>query len=417
MKARIAVVVVAAALVAAAPADADVTIGSALPAPAATTVPCLGGCTVALSTLPGPVVPTVAAPGVISRWRVRAGATVRPVRLQVIRPSGVTAVEVNHSATITPPTNQVTFFATRQPIAPGDLLAIEIPDGATPDYFAPTVGATADIWSGPALSTTARTPDIAAQPNTEVLINADVEADADTDGYGDETQDNCPAAANPTQADLDHDGQGDTCDLDDDGDGQPDGADACPRIPGPELGCPEMPPPPPNRAPTVRFRAPLAGSTIGPSFRVVLDVADDTGSPTVSVFDDDGTVCVLRRAPYACTWTPTGADVGRATLLASAVDSGGLSTLGIVRVRVRRFAASLTQRQRHRKGVTRVSGRLVLPAGVTRAQGCSGTVRIRLRKARRTATVTRRCTYSARLPFRPGRARVSFGGNSVLAPT
>jgi hypothetical protein len=38
-----------------------------------------------------------------------------------------------------------------------------------------------------------------------------------------------------------------------------------------------------------------------------------------------------------------------------------------------------------------------------------------LRKALRTADVTRRCTYSARLPFRAGRARVSFGGNSVLA--
>jgi hypothetical protein len=86
-------------------------------------------------------------------------------------------------------------------------------------------------------------------------------------------------------------------------------------------------------------------------------------------------------------------------------------------VRVNRFAASLTLRQRHRRGITRVSGRLVLPAVVTRAQGCSGTVRVRLRKARRKVEVTRRCTYSARLPFRPGRARVSFGGNSVLAPT
>ena len=48
---------------------------------------------------------------------------------------------------------------------------------------------------------------------------------------------------------------------------------------------------------------------------------------------------------------------------------------------------------------------------------CSGTVKIRLRKARRTATLTRRCTYSAKLPFRPGRARVRFSGNSVIAPT
>jgi hypothetical protein len=250
------------------------------------------------------------------------------------------------------------------------------------------------------------------------MLNADIERDDDADGYGDETQDNCPGDTND-QTDLDHDGAGDDCDLDDDGDGQPDGADACPRIAGPELGCPEMPPPAPapNKAPTVRFRTPLAGTAIGPSFRIVLDVADDRGAPTVTVFDDDGTICTLRRAPYACTWTPTGADVGRATLLASAVDAAGLSTLGIVRVRVSRFEASLTLRQRHRKGITRVSGRLVLPANVTRAQGCRGTVRIRLRKARRRATLTRRCTYSARLPFRPGRARVRFSGNSVIAPT
>jgi hypothetical protein len=161
----------------------------------------------------------------------------------------------------------------------------------------------------------------------------------------------------------------------------------------------------------------VSGAGVGPTVRIELDAADDHGTPVVSVFDDDGTICVLRATPYACTWTPTGSDVGRATLLASAVDGAGLSSLAIVRVRVNRFAASLTQRQRHRKGVTRVSGRLVLPAVVTRAQGCSGTVRIRLRKARRTARLTRRCTYAARLPFRPGRARVRFGGNSVIAPT
>ena len=71
-------------------------------------------------------------------------------------------------------------------------------------------------------------------------------------------------------------------------------------------------------------------------------MADDSGDPVVTVFDDDGTICVLRAAPYACTWKPTGADVGRATLLASAVDAGGLSTLAIVRVRVNRFTGPRT---------------------------------------------------------------------------
>lgn len=41
--------------------------------------------------------------------------------------------------------------------------------------------------------------------------------------------DNCPAFANPTQADLDNDGVGDGCDADKDGDGIPIPADNCPN--------------------------------------------------------------------------------------------------------------------------------------------------------------------------------------------
>ena len=183
----------------------------------------------------------------------------------------------------------------------------------------------------------------------------------------------------------------------------------------PSSGCPEIPPPP-NRAPTARFRTPATGAAVGPTVQIQLDAADDRGAPTVSVFDDDGTICVLRAAPYSCTWKPTGADVGRATLLASAVDSGGLSSLAIVRVTVKRFAARLTKRTRHRHRRTTVTGRLALPSAVTRAQGCHGTVTVRVRKTRKTASVTSRCTYKAVLKVRTGKPRVTFGGNPVIAP-
>lgn len=52
--------------------------------------------------------------------------------------------------------------------------------------------------------------------------------DADGDGFVDQA-DNCPAVANPTQADLDNDGIGDLCDADKDGDGITIPDDNCPN--------------------------------------------------------------------------------------------------------------------------------------------------------------------------------------------
>lgn len=130
------------------------------------------------------------------------------------------------------------------------------------------------------------------------------------------------------------------------------------------------------------------------------------------MFDDDGTICTISAPPYTCTWTPTGADVGRATLLASAVDSDNRSTLGIVRVIVARFRADLTRRVPGR----RVSGRLLLPATVERALGCRGSVTVRRGRTARTVALKRNCTYSARLPRGRGRVRARFAGNPVVEP-
>jgi hypothetical protein len=55
---------------------------------------------------------------------------------------------------------------------------------------------------------------------------------ADTDGDGvEDSNDNCPKAANSGQADLDRDGQGDACDGDIDGDGRANSTDYDPRDP------------------------------------------------------------------------------------------------------------------------------------------------------------------------------------------
>ena len=247
-----------------------------------------------------------------------------------------------------------------------------------------------------------------------MLVNADVEPDGDADGFGDETQDNCVGVANDQQ-DLDRDGHGDACDADDDGDGVADAADACPTQPASTSNvCPAASPPAPrvNTPPVVRFRTPASGTAVRGSQAIELDVFDDAGSPTVSVFDDDGTICALTGPPYTCTWRPTGADVGRATLLASAVDSDKRSTLGIVRVRVARFEADLTRRVRGRQ----VTGRLVLPAAVEKALGCRGEVTVRRGRKTRTVALKRNCSYAARLPKGRGKVRARFAGNPVVEP-
>ncbi|HEV7770341.1 MAG TPA: DUF4394 domain-containing protein [Solirubrobacterales bacterium] len=97
---------------------------------------------------------------------------------------------------------------------------------------------------------------------TQVISLAILQPDSDGDGIRD-AADNCPAAANPDQADLDGDKVGDACDPDQDGDGLADaveiaigsnprsldsdgdkvgdGADACPALKGPEAnGCPDV---------------------------------------------------------------------------------------------------------------------------------------------------------------------------------
>ncbi len=53
--------------------------------------------------------------------------------------------------------------------------------------------------------------------------------DADGDGVAD-TVDNCPLVGAANQSDSDHDGQGNVCDDDDDGDGVADAADGCPLL-------------------------------------------------------------------------------------------------------------------------------------------------------------------------------------------
>jgi hypothetical protein len=64
------------------------------------------------------------------------------------------------------------------------------------------------------------------------VVHVDPDVDTDNDGRAG-PQDNCPALANASQADLDGDGAGDACDADDDADGVADVSDNCARAANP----------------------------------------------------------------------------------------------------------------------------------------------------------------------------------------
>jgi Ca2+-binding RTX toxin-like protein len=71
---------------------------------------------------------------------------------------------------------------------------------------------------------------------------------------------------------------------------------------------------------------------------------------------------------------------------------------------------------------SRASGTVSLPAGVTKAQACRGTVKVTVKAgsrtiATRTAKLSRSCTYAVRLPksSRKLKVKATFGGNDVLS--
>jgi hypothetical protein len=133
---------------------------------------------------------------------------------------------------------QVNTFAERIPVEPGWLLGLVTGSGGTP--FVYTSGDPDDIVAADPFSAPNDQP---FTPSAEFSgrranVSATLESDADDDGFGDETQDNCVGIANPDQANADSDGFGDACDncptvanggqADADGDGVGNLCDNCP---------------------------------------------------------------------------------------------------------------------------------------------------------------------------------------------
>jgi hypothetical protein len=187
--------VIVGGLAAPAAGRAAVTIGSTLAGTPA--LNCTGSCTGASLGLPaGSVAPgglVTPIDGVVVRWRVLSGSTGNGARLRVLRaaPSGTTYIGAGTSDRVILSTpGVVAEFPARLPIRAGDAIGMDIENDAL--VWASTTGASGVTW--PALADGVAALGT-ARPNWELLLQATIEPDADRDGFGDETQDACPADA------------------------------------------------------------------------------------------------------------------------------------------------------------------------------------------------------------------------------
>jgi hypothetical protein len=149
--------------------------------------------------------------GVVVRWRIKVGAPTAPVALRVIRrprPLSQAKTGGGTGPTVTPPTNQTKTYDVRLPIFAGNAVGIDYPPAGMFPFagFSGTSGASLARWQ-PALvdNDPPRVPTNSFS-DIELLVNADIEPDADADGFGDEPRTSAPgrrdrrAAARPTMA-------------------------------------------------------------------------------------------------------------------------------------------------------------------------------------------------------------------------
>ena len=189
----------------------------------------------------GPSYTVPAGGGVITFWSFKSAADGGTVKLKLFqRPADPDADPwpvVAESADGTLGPNETKVFPARIPVAAGSILGLLVRAGAAgaPASWAPCYFETGDAGDNAKnnnLGLTGNTPPGMSQswssqfPESRVNVSAVLEPDTDGDGFGDESQDNCPGVANPSQADSNGDGKGDACDTD--GDGVLNVTDNCP---------------------------------------------------------------------------------------------------------------------------------------------------------------------------------------------
>jgi hypothetical protein len=143
--------------------------------------------------------------GVVVRWRVLSSHSDN-FRVRILSPEGGSGLKVLSSSAVesvsvtpSPPIGKVTSFATRLPIPAGSYVGLASPTQALAPIALNVSGASATEYHDAADGSVISAPGTARA--WKVAYDADIEPDADHDGYGDISQDSCPSIATV------HDGQ------------------------------------------------------------------------------------------------------------------------------------------------------------------------------------------------------------------
>ena len=137
--------------------------------------------------------------GVVVRWRVLSSNS-NQFRIRILSPQSGSGLKVLSSSAVesvsvepSPPIGKVTSFATRLSIPAGSYVGLASPTKSLAPIALSVSGASATEFHDAPDGTVISDPGTAR--SWEVAYDADVEPDADHDGYGDVTQDSCPGSA------------------------------------------------------------------------------------------------------------------------------------------------------------------------------------------------------------------------------
>ncbi len=158
-----------------------------------------------VQTALGGVSTAASSPGVIVRWRVLNGSNGAYGALVLTDNPGGSGgafhayhvLSRSETVNVTAPTNpafsKISSFQTRIPIPAGGYVGLTVPGGTVPGFQSSAGGqATYSRTEAPASGVTGV---VGESHNGAILYDADIEPDADGDGYGDVTQDSCPSSA------------------------------------------------------------------------------------------------------------------------------------------------------------------------------------------------------------------------------